>query len=483
MLNQLKTEANYTNTENGALAYYSTGNACLDLFSAIGALRNASDEDIIARFARAYIENKDTAMKILFYARDVRGGLGERRVFRVIMRYLSQYYPDSVVNNVENVAEYGRYDDLLTLLFTPVEYKVIALVREQLKRDIAAGEGEVSLLAKWLPSVNTSSVEARAAARYLAEKLDMTYAQYRKTLSGLRAKIKIIENNLREKDYTFDYQNQTSRSLLKYRAAFIRNDAERYAEFLEKVNKGEANMNVAALYPYDVVNKCFSPTSTAKKIRNALDTTWNEMVKKFRTDGNKLVVCDGSGSMYGYGNPLPIAVAISLSILFAEGNEGEYKNHFITFSEKPRLVEIKGKDIYEKVMHCAGYNEVANTDLGKVFELLLKTAIKHKVPQSEMPETLYIISDMEFDYCVKIDKTVFEYAKESFENAGYKLPTVVFWNVQARNRQVPVTENELGVALVSGASPSVFKIVMENVTPLEIMNTVLSSDRYKNITA
>ena len=229
-LNLLKKEANTTYTENGAVTYRSTLSDCLDLFATIGALRNADESDIVSRFVKAYAEDADTAMKALFFARDIRGGLGERRVFKTILAYLAVNEPESVRRNISYIAEYGRFDDLLVLIGTPCESDMMAYIMEQLKKDIEAFEngGDVSLLGKWLPSVNASNAETVKNAKKIAKAMGMSDAQYRKTLTALRARIRIIENNLREKDYTFNYEKQPSKALYKYRAAFFKNDADRY---------------------------------------------------------------------------------------------------------------------------------------------------------------------------------------------------------------------------------------------------------------
>lgn len=180
----------------------------------------------------------------------------------------------------------------------------------------------------------------------------------------------------------------------------------------------------------------------------------------------------------------PIDGAMSLAIYFADHTKGAFHNHFITFSSRPRIVEINGKDIYEKVHFCEQFNECSNTDLQRTFELLLRTAIDNDIPQSEMPETLYIISDMEFDCCRNADLTNFQYAKRMFEEAGYKLPNIVFWNVDSRTEQVPVTKNEQGAALVSGASPRIFQMVISGeMDPMEYMKSIILTDRYAPVTA
>lgn len=488
MLQFLKEEANLTHTENGAVAYATTQSDCLDLFSTIGSLRGAREDDIVCRFQRAYAENPDLAMKILFFSRDVRGGLGERSVFRTVLRYLAQNEPGSVLRNLENVAEYGRYDDLLALMDTPCQAPMVEQIAAQLKADLIAlesGEESVSLLAKWLPSINASSAETVRNAKKIAHAMNLSDKQYRKMLSRLREKIKILENNLRQRDYTFDYKKQPSRAMFKYRRAFIRNDAERYYNFMQKVQKGEATLHTGTLYPYDVIMSCFNRLGMTSQERAAVDATWKAL-PDFTTGENALAVVDGSGSMYGSNaKPLPAAVALSLGIYFAERNQGAFQNHFITFSEQPRLVEIKGRDLWEKVCYCGRFNEIANTNVEAVFDLILRAAVKNHLPQEELPGTLYIISDMEFDCCAR-DATAsnFENAKDRFAQRGYRLPKVVFWNVASRNLQQPVTQNEQGVALVSGCTPRIFERALSgDLSPYRYMLEVLSSQRYAKISA
>lgn len=486
MLQYLKQESNKTFTENGAVTHSSTLSDCLDLFATVGALRRESEEEIVSRFMHAYTENKDVAMKLLFFARDIRGGLGERRVFRTILKWLSCNKKESLRKNLHYIAEYGRFDDLMILFGTPLEKDMLEYIKTQLYSDLEGMEngGDVSLLAKWLPSVNASNAETKRLAKKVARFLQLDDAAYRKLLVRLRAHIRIIENNLREKDYTFDYEKQPSKAMFKYRNAFIRNDGERYNEFLNKASCGEVKLNSKVLTPYEIITPFFK-RNVSDEERNSINTTWNAL-EDFTNDENALAVIDGSGSMYGGADPIPATVALSLGIYFAERNKGAFKNHFITFSETPQLVEIKGDDILDKVRYCHDYDEVANTNIQKVFELILNAAKKNHVPQEELPKRLYIISDMEFDYCADdANLTNFEYAKKLFEDAGYKLPEVVFWNVSSRNRQQPVTKNEQGVLLVSGCTPRLFSMMadgsLSDRAPYEFMMEVLMSERYKKI--
>lgn len=496
MLNYLKQEANETVTENGAATHITTESDCLDLFATIGALRRESDSEIEARFIRAFTENRDIAMKLLFFARDIRGGLGERRVFKVILNWLAKNEPSTVRKNLTYVAEYGRYDDLLCLMDTPCEKDMLDVIKVQFEADNAAlnNGGEVSLLAKWMPSVNASSPETVLYAKKIARHFGMNDADYRKALVSLRAHIRIIENNLREKDYSFDYSKQPSKAMYKYRKAFMRNDAERYNDFIGKVSSGEVRLHADTLAPYELVEPYINDTYTAssrsfmrqisEQEKNLLNATWASL-PDFGSEENAIAVIDTSGSMYWDAKPMPAAVALSLGLYFAEHNTGLYKNHFIEFSARPQLIEIKGDTFADRLRYVASFNEVANTNLEAVFDLILNSAVKNNVSASELPAKLIIISDMEFDRCVSnACSTNFKNAKAKFEAHGYNLPDIVFWNVASRNRQQPITKNERGVALVSGCTPRLFEMVASGtVNPYAFMLEVVESERYAKIVA
>lgn len=493
MLTYLKEEVNMTVTENGAATHSTTGSDCLDLFATIGALRRVSQCEIETRFVRAFTENRDIAMKLLFFARDIRGGLGERKVFRVILKWLAENEPDTVRKNLIHIAEYGRYDDLLVLMGTPCETDMLDVLSEQFKadREALASGAEVSLLGKWLPSVNASNRETVCHAKKIAKYFGMKEADYRKALVALRARIRILENHLRERDYTFDYAKQPSGAMYKYRAAFLRNDAARYSTFIRKVTAGEEKLHADTLAPYQLVESYLNNGSLRSFIRGiseeektVLNATWSSL-PDFGGDENMLAVIDTSGSMYCTGKPLAASVALSLGLYFAERNTGHFRNHFIEFSVRPTLIEIKGDTFADRLRYVSSFNEIANTNLEAVFDLILKTAVKHNVPASELPAKLVIISDMEFDRCVgNASSTVFRNAKKKFEASGYRLPDVVFWNVASHSTQQPVTANEQGVVLVSGCTPRLFAMIAGgSMDPYTFMMEILEDERYAPITA
>lgn len=485
MLNQLKQENALTYTTNGALTHSTSGAYCLDLFFRAGAMRDASPEEIADAVRRAFAEDSLRTLKIVFFARDARGGLGERRFFRIAVQTLAQEAPEAVLRNLTYVPEYGRFDDLCAMLHTPCEDAAIQLIREQLDADRTSMEqgGRVSLMAKWLPSVNASNAQTCADGRYLAKRLGMSERSYRKCLSALRSYCDILENRLRTSDYTFDYSKQPSGAMFKYRAAFWRNDADRYQNFLNAVERGEAVLHTGTLYPYEIVRRCFQAQDEQE--RSSLDVTWRNLPAYGESAENAIAVVDGSGSMTcSNGSVRPLDVALSLGIYFAEHNKGAFANHFITFSEHPQLVEIKGEDIAQKVRYCATFDEIANTDLEAVFRLILKTAVKHHVPQEELPTKLFIISDMEFDYCVDggNEDTMYETMRRMYARAGYDLPQIVFWNVHSIQANIPVETRDNGTALVSGFTPAIFDLLMRGeLTPMNIMDSAIFCERYAKV--
>ena len=493
-LQAIKSATNVARTENGDKAYATTNSACLDLFSLCGGMRNNID-DLRKLFVKAFGENAILAIKILFYMRNIRGGLGERNSFRVLLQELATYYPRTVKQIVYAVPEYGRWDDLLVLLDTSVKDDAIKLIKMQIELDKDAMKNgkEVSLLGKWLPSINTSSKDAKNKAKIIMVALGMKAVEYRKLCTALRKEIKILEDNLRRKDYTFDYSKQPSQAMLRYKKAFIRNDNERYSSFLHKVveqaaavARGEeipeeekVKLNTKTLYPYQIVGPLING-SCGDDEKLALEASWKSLDRgNFKS--KTIVVRDGSGSMYdGYGDFSAINVATSLALLFAEQLDGPYKNSFITFSSCPRLIQIPNNaDTLERKLHfIRQFGEVANTNIAAVYELLYQVATNNDVPPEEMIDRVLIISDMEFDYCAENSEvSTFEFYKQKFAEAGYELPEIVFWNVRARDVHLPVTENEKGVKLVSGASANIFADVMSDdlkvMTPYEFMLKML----------
>jgi hypothetical protein len=470
----VQTLGNTTLTENGAVTNKSTTSPLLDFFGLGAALRTRTEVDIVALFEKAFNESELLALKTLFYIRDVRGGQGERRTFRIILKWLANNHPNIVKKNFLNVPEYGRFDDLLVLLDTPLKDHLLDYIDEKLSEDVTAERP--SLLAKWLPSINTSSKETVAQARVIAKRLGLNEKTYRKTLAKLRKKLDVVERKMCANKWTsIKYQNVPSRASTIYRKAFARHDQDGYTEFLQKVEKGEAKINAATLYPYDIVGRISNGEDD-----KTLDLQWKALPDYLAENPHKgIVVADTSGSMMG----LPINVSVSLAIYFAERNVGPFKDVFLTFSSSPTFHTLNGRTISEKVKNLDSGGWGQSTNLQATFELILNTAIRHKVPKKDMPEVVYIVSDMEFNYCTQ--GTNLDGIKEKYKAAKYKMPKLVFWNVNARNNQAPVTVDDKGTCLVSGASPSILKTVLsgKTMTPYGVMLETINAERYNAVKA
>lgn len=480
MLEEIKESANIAYTQNGAVTNASTYDPCLDFFAISGAMRGIEEDRIITVFSRAFAASADNAMRILFYTRDIRGGLGERRVFRIILEYLANNFPETVKRNLNNIPEYGRFDDLLVLVDTPCEDILTEYISKTIKADLfsmSRNEG-VSLLAKWLPSVNASDVVRKEQAKRIAKRLGMTEKEYRKTLSSLKSYIDILEKRLCTRNYSFDYEKQPSKALYKYRKAFIRNDRIRYMQFVKAASEGMTQLKTGSLYPYEIIRSS-TCSLIGKDEEAALDASWRSL-PDYCDGKNAIAVIDGSASMEG----MPMNIATSLGIYFAERNKGFFHNHFITFSQNPRLVEIHGETIVDKAMYCMSYNEVSNTDLIKVFMLILESAVRNNLKQSDLPEIIYVISDMEFDMGVCKNMSLHNEVDKLFRDKGYILPQVVYWNVNSSGNNYTVTSNQYNTVLVSGSSPVIFEMVIsQNITPRGLMMNVICSDRYRHIYA
>ena len=479
LLDNIKNEQNLTLTENGALALNSTSNALVDLFSVSGAMRNRGDREIATMFGKAMIEDKLVATKMAFYTRDVRGGLGERRTGRLMFKYLADIYPDIFNKNLEYIAEYGRWDDLVYLLYDAPE-KIVALISKQLKQDIENKNKmePISLLAKWLPSVNTSNRETVQKGRFLAKKLGMSEKQYRKTLADLRNYLRVVETDMSAKRFSdIDYPTVPSKAMNNYRNAFKRNDEERFTEFLNKVEKGEEKINSSVLYPYDIVEKYMFKSSTEDKV---LEEQWKALPDYVEGENNFLVMADVSGSMYGR----PLATSVGLAMYFAERTKGPFANTFMTFSARPKLVTIEGETLLERIRYVASSDWMMNTNLEAAFDLVLKTAVKYNTPKEEMPTSIVVITDMEFDACADKNWLFYDTMKQRFENSGYEIPNIVFWNVNSRHNTYHACFDREGVQLASGQSPVVFESLIKgvNLTPYDYMLSVLNTERYEKIT-
>lgn len=506
-LEEVKEIQNYTFTENGAVALKSTGNAMLDAFGTLGAMKDSSVQDILRTFDRAFAEDPAMAMKLLFYIRDIRGGQGMRRVFRVIISHLALTHPGLVVANLENILFFGRGDDYLCLLDTPVKDEVIKYIHTVIKDDLQLIEygHPCSLLGKWLPSENASSLETKRYAKELIKGMGMTPRKYRTTLSLLRKNIGIVESYMSQNEWDkIAFSKVPSRAAMIYSDAFQKHCLDEYIEYLKEVAAGNAKINAGALFPVDIVHKVFSLpyTTAALKDMYLLEGMWKALPNYFEgLDETGICVVDTSGSMYS----TPMEVALSLGIYCADKCKGPFKDHFFTFSSKPTLQEIVGDTIVDKVKNMQRSDWGMDTNLEAVFELILDTAVKNHLKQEEIPAKLYIISDMQFNSCVRVggdrmSGTFMDEMERRFAEQGYTLPAIVYWNVRAS--QCGMFQQKFGdhnCCMVSGYSPSLFKAVIEGteyveetkvdgttvtkqvIDPITVMNTTLNNPRYDRV--
>lgn len=481
---------NKTVTENGANVYNTTGDALLDLFANIGSLRSRTDEEIQDKFAAAYAENPLLAMKMAFYTRNVRGGLGERRVSLVILDWLANNAPQALIKNLPFVQQFGRWDDFYTLIGTPAEGYMWTVISHQLLEDIRRyNRGEsISLLAKWLKSENASSKETKQLARYTIKKLGLTPKQYRQTLSKLRAYIDIVESKMSNNAWELiDFNTVPSKAMMNYRTAFYRQSPSLFEAYINRVEAGEDKINSAALYPYEILERAeldYGYTSNHNAIFHikedrVLEAQWNSLPNYVEEPANFLVIADTSGSMIGR----PMATSISLAVYFAERNKGAFHNLFMTFSSKPKFVELEGNTLAKKISCVRSI--VDSTNLEAAFNLVLSTAIKSEVPQSDMPKALVVISDGEIDrfFHYEDEWSFLDAMFAKFARAGYIMPNVVMWNVASRADRYLDTLDNKHIQFISGSSPSAFKSLIRgaNFTAQELMLDVLSDPMYANI--
>lgn len=483
-------------TENDARVYGSTGHALLDLNFSVAVMRNMSDEQIIEKFMAAFQEDKILATKWLFYARDVRMGLGERRLFRVIMNYMVRD-PMAWRHLIPLIPMYGRWDDILEFLGTPMEQEALRVIANQLHEDQVRVKNKqpISLLAKWLPSVNTTSATSRRQAIIIQRYLGISIPAYRKLLSKLRNETDVVERKMSANDWgLINYSRVPSRANLLYAAAFLKHDPERRRAFLDAVLKGEKALNAGVIYPHEIVSKITGSSHFNDMDQSSVEALWASLPAP-PNPGRTMVIMDGSASMkccpYKKSSVRCLDVSMALAIYFSQYLKGPFTNRFITFSATPRIVDLSAYDgIYEKVLTCQRYNECTNTNIEAVFELILQSAINNQMPQEDLPERLLIISDMEFDRAVDsntdragyLNPNLFEHIAERWAQYGYKIPRVCFWNVYGKSGGIPMIQNDLGVSLVSGFSVNNIKLIMsEKVDAYEALVEVLSGPRYEAI--
>lgn len=465
-----------TTTENGMTTNTTSLNSNVDLFFKAGAMRSADTEDIIALVSKAWAEDPNTCIKILFWSRDVRGGAGERRFFRIAMEYLVDKDPNGFSNLMPLIPEYGRWDDLKVFENTNAEEYALATITTAL-------ESGNSLCAKWMPRKGSFAAKIRNF-------LNLSPKQYRKLLVGLT---NVVETQMCAKEWDkINFEHVPSLAMSRYGMAFTKNAQDSFSKYVQSLKKGEAKINTGAIYPYDVTK--------ALHRNDAAEEQWKALPNFLEGNTEKILpLVDVSGSMgTGCGGNLTcMDVAISLGLYISERNEGPFKDHFLTFSSNPQLQHLTG-DLKDRFRQMQRADWGMSTNLEKAYRLILDQAVKHNISQEEMPTQILILSDMEFDQATNQreeilgwgeqdretwNPTAQEMVEKMFIDAGYKVPSIVYWNIQSRNGNVPVRFDERGTALISGFSPSIMTSLLggTEMSPASIMMETISKERYSQI--
>ena len=496
-----ETKKRMTYTENGALAYATSGKNLLDFLFSTTALRAEPEDEIFKRITRFYFDDPVTANKFMFWQRDCRGGNGERKIFRAYLKWLAKNKPKVVKAVIKLVPEYGRFDDLWCLLDTSIKKEVCAFVKEQIEDDMEKSivGKPISLLAKWLPSINTSSAETRHNAEILRNYLGLTPRQYRKTLARMRQYLDVVEVKTSANRWNeINYEAVPSQANIKYTDSFMRHDLERRTEYLESLKKGDAKIIASVLQPHEIVSKYTGYFGDVHEYDEALEQLWKALPAK--SLDNTLVVRDGSGSMTGGYNTKvkPLDVATGLAVYMADHNHGCWEGKWITFSSNPKIIDQSGcESTHDKLVLAYDEAECSNTDIEKTMMLILNTAINNHCSQEDMPKNIVIVSDMGFDVGTRqykrktslygewgsVDKSLFDDIADAYTEAGYKLPRIIFWNVAGEIKNgIPMQQNDMGVVLMSGFSVQLLDMVMSGETdPYKAVLETINSPRYQAV--
>ena len=491
---------NWTYTENGAKVQSTTFDNMLDLFGIIGSMRSRTQAEIEEKFKNAFSEDKLLAVKMAFYARNCRGGLGERRTFHIILRWLANTYPEIVINNMDNIPYFGRWDDLYTLVGTKCEKEMWQLIRFQWVEDGVKlrKEQPISIMAKWLKSVNTSSNYSRILGKKTANALGLTEKQYRKNLSTFREYLNICERKMSRKEWSqIIYSEVPSYAMKRYRNAFVKNDTDRFTEYRNSLQKKLVERTITSkdiksttLYPMDIVKSYINNSNSRSywglgriNYDTILEAQWTALPNYINKSCNILVMADVSGSMY-INHYEPLSASIGLATYFAQRNKGYYHNLYMTFSEKSSFISIKENESLNSIINKVAYEGMGyNTNLEKAFDYILTTAIENNISNDELPKALVVVSDMQIDpYMRGRGLNFIQSMTNKFKKYGYTLPKLVLWNVEAR-KDTYLADKFSNATFVSGFSASTFRDIIHtlDMNPIDSMLKILNNPIYDRV--
>lgn len=502
----MENKSNWKLTENGASARTTTGDNLIDLFAVIGAMREREESDIISMWESAYRENPELAVRMIFYAGDIRGiGLGERRTFRILIKHLANTHPSIMRKNIVNIPYYNRWDSLYELVTTPCEPDVWNLVRVQWLEDFGNMKHNkpISLMAKWLASVNASSKKTCMLGRKTAHKLGLSETAYRRALSKLRAYLKVVEKSMSAQEWaTIEYSAVPSYAMKNYSKAFARHDRDRFSNYKESLEQkiadgtiSQKDIKSATLFPYDLVKKYieagvgtsyygWSRSSYIGPYDTIIEAQWKALPDYLDEEANVVVMADVSGSMYSP-NYQPISASLGLALYFASRNKGIYHNKYMTFTDKPSFLTInENASLRDQLMQAWSAGVGFSTNLERAFMYILDTAIENNVKPEEMPKALVVVSDMEINPFFRGQGLDFlEEMARRFHKAGYSIPRVCFWNVEGRNSTFHAKSTNPNAVFASGYSASAFTSIIKgiNKTAYEVMYDTLMDAQYDRV--
>jgi len=487
----LSSMSNAGYTANGAATNLSSSNACVDLFFQIGSMRAASIEDLCVAWTKAFIQDADIALKTLFWSRDVRSGAGERRSFRVIMRHMAERQPELLTERlIALIPQFGRWDDLLVFFNTDCEIFALKAIGNALR-------SEDSLCAKWMPREKSSKY---LIARKIREHMEYSPKQYRKMLSSLSS---VVETKMCADQWTeIEFSHVPSQAMRIYKHAFEKHAPQAWNEYTDALSSGASKVNAGAIHPHEILAPYITPSSNSSynsysdayesvvcEIPKVTEAQWDALPNWLEGNTSRILpIVDTSGSMGGIYSTLskirPIDVSVSLGLYIAERNSGPFKDYFVTFSENPMMHYIKGKDLSSRLASVCSSEWGGSTNIEGTFSAILHHAKTSGAALEDMPNVILILSDMEFDICSNANETAMQSIRLQYEAAGFELPKIVFWNLNARPENVPVRFDEVGTALVSGFSPAIMKSLLsdtENFTPEAIMRSTVCSELYTEV--
>ena len=484
----LSSMSNAGYTANGASTNLSSSNACVDLFFQIGSMRSASTEDLCVAWTKAFIQDADIALKTLFWARDIRAGAGERRSFRIIMRHIAERQPELLTERlIALIPQFGRWDDLLVFFNTDCESFALKAIGNALK-------SEDSLCAKWMPREKSSKY---LIARKIREYMEYSPKQYRKMLSSLSS---VVETKMCADQWDeIEFSHVPSQAMRIYKRAFENHAPQAWSEYTNALSTGASKVNAGAIHPHEILAKYITTSSynqysasygsTVCEISKVTEAQWAALPNWLEGNTSRILpIVDTSSSMgHAYSDSSktrPIDVSVSLGMYIAERNSGPFKDYFVTFSENPMMHHIKGKDLSSRLASVCSSEWGMNTNIEGTFNAILHHATSSGATVEDMPTTILILSDMEFDTCASINETAMQSIRRQYNEAGFELPNIVFWNLNARMGNVPVRFDEQGTAMVSGFSPAIMKSLLtdtENFTPEAIMRATVCSELYSEV--